>query len=91
MRPGKVDTPMQGIIRESDPTHFPMVDAFIALKEALPSEGLSIGHKPPNDMLDTPENVAKFIKFILLDTNDEEFINSEWDIRDDIHQNRWHV
>jgi len=43
--------------------------------------------------LDTPDNVACFVEFLLLGTTDEEFANaqdpSEWDIRHEKHFSKW--
>ena len=37
----------------------------------------------------TLENVARFFAFLLCDTNDDEFGEKDWDIRDDAHHGRW--
>jgi benzil reductase ((S)-benzoin forming) len=68
-RPGIVDTPMQGHIRESDPSQFPEVDRFRTYKEQ-------------GDLLPA-EEVAGFLARILLDTDDDSFAGKEWDVRED--------
>jgi benzil reductase ((S)-benzoin forming) len=67
-RPGVVDTPMQGQIRESHADRFPDVERFRRLKaegELLP-----------------PEKVAQWLLHLLLDTDDDAFAGKEWDVRE---------
>ncbi|PTD95859.1 SDR family NAD(P)-dependent oxidoreductase [Pseudothauera lacus] len=66
-RPGVVDTPMQATIRALDETAFPDVDAFRQLKA--------------RGQLATPETVARFLTWLLLDADDARFGNHENDIR----------
>jgi benzil reductase ((S)-benzoin forming) len=47
------------------------------------------GSAPPSDALDTVENVAIFLRWLLMDTSAEEFTKAEWDSRDATHQGRW--
>ena len=65
LRPGVVDTPMQGLIRSQSPERFPQVAQFRALK----SEG----------RLNDPEAVGLFAAAVLLRTGDAEFGAQEWD------------
>lgn len=66
VRPGVVNTPMQTILRQSDPKAFPDLPLFNQYKD----EGKLI----PGKM------VARFLSDILLNTSDEDFIEQEWDI-----------
>lgn len=50
---------------------------------------LFIGSPPPKDALDSVENVAIFLRWILTDCPDDEFGSQEWDIRDEQHHSRW--
>lgn len=74
-RPGVVDTPMQAEIRALDETAFPDVDAFRKLKE--------------NGQLTTPETVARFFAWLLLDADAAQFREHENDIRDAELATRW--
>lgn len=82
-RPGVVDTPMQALIRATPPERFPGVTRF----EQLHREG----------QLRRPAEVAQFLAWLLLATDDAAFEAAEWDIgaheaqwrafgRNDIHQ-----
>mmetsp|Transcript_21506 Transcript_21506/g.34698 ORF Transcript_21506/g.34698 Transcript_21506/m.34698 type:complete len:214 (+) Transcript_21506:143-784(+) len=73
IRPGVVDTPMQQTLRTAQ--DFENVQFFKNLKE----EGKLV----------SSEKVAKFIDFLLHDTEPDEFERDEWDIRDAAHQSRW--
>ncbi|MDY6941862.1 MAG: SDR family NAD(P)-dependent oxidoreductase [Pseudomonadota bacterium] len=72
-RPGVVDTPMQALIRQTPPDRFPKLERFLQLKE--------------NEMLVRPQDAARFLAWLLLDTTDREFSESEWDIGEAEH--RW--
>ena len=67
-RPGVVDTPMQATIRDLTPEAFPDVESFRRLK----SDGALL----------PPETVARFLAWMLLDADDEQFSAAERDIRD---------
>ncbi len=71
LRPGVVDTPMQALIREQTPEDFPAVDQFRAMKA--------------NQQLTTPDDCARFIAAVLLETDAARFTKREWDIREDWH------
>lgn len=74
-RPGVVDTPMQGEVRASSPEVFPDLQRFVDLKD----EG----------RLQAPDQVAKFLTWLLLDVEDERFSVQEWDVRDAAHHDEW--
>ena len=59
------------------------------LSEATPAGGPTVGGPPPVDGLNSPENVARFFAFLLLETSDDEFGEKDWDIRDEAHHGRW--
>ena len=67
-RPGVVDTPMQETIRGLTSEDFPDVEAFRRMKR----EGALL----------PPEDVARFLAWMLLDANAEQFAGAERDIRD---------
>ena len=72
VRPGVVNTPMQTLLRQSDPSAFPDLPLFNQYND----EGKLI----------PTEIVAKFLVHILLNTNDQEFIEKEWDIYNDYNE-----
>lgn len=74
-RPGVVDTPMQATIRDLTPEAFPDVESFRRLK----SEGALL----------PPETVARFLAWMLLDADDEQFSGAERDVRDAALAKRW--
>ncbi|GAB5353971.1 hypothetical protein AAMO2058_000079900 [Amorphochlora amoebiformis] len=74
VRPGVVDTPMQGEIRAST---IPTVQFFKDLKH--------------QDTLTSVSEVGEFIHFLLQNTNQSEFQQDEWDIRDLHHRHRWYI
>lgn len=92
-RPGVVDTPMQAVIRAAAPEAMPGVERFRELHAKMPEDLRSASdspHAPPTDSLDSAANVAEFLRFVLLDTTDDDFVrNPEWDIRDASHHARW--
>lgn len=67
-RPGVVDTPMQELIRQKDEEEFPDVSRFRQLKE--------------QGTLMDPTEVAIFLDWLLNETDDVEFSEKEWDIRE---------
>jgi len=44
---------------------------------------------PPARGLDTPENVAAFIAWLLLECPGDEFGAQDWDVQDPSHHARW--
>ena len=103
-KPGVVDTPMQGVIREIPESKMPAVQRFVGLKEKQQQQqqqqqqssntSTTAARPPPSGALDTPDNVAHFAEFLLLGTTDAEFANAdahpaEWDIRHEQHFPRW--
>lgn len=67
-RPGVVDTPMQEHIRSTSRDRFPEVERYRALKE--------------KNQLYPPEEVGRFLAWLLIETPAEVFSNDEWDIRE---------
>jgi NAD(P)-dependent dehydrogenase (short-subunit alcohol dehydrogenase family) len=90
-KPGVVDTPMQGVIRDASAAAMPTVSTFQKLKESMQQERAASNRArpPPSDALDTPENVAHFAEFLLLGTSDDEFGMEDHDIRDKNLYTRW--
>jgi len=74
-RPGVMDTPMQDLIRSKSHKEMPDVNRFRVMKE--------------KGMLLDPETVARFLDWLLNDTNDVEFSENEWDVRDHKFKHRW--
>ena len=74
-RPGVVDTPMQDLIRQKTSAEMPDVSRFQIMKK--------------QGSLVNPEDVAKFLDWLLHETNDVEFSEQEWDIRDEVSLHRW--
>lgn len=75
--PGIIDTDMQAIIR--DALH--MDQEKLAFFRRLKAQG----------QLLTPDVVADFLAFLLLDVQPEEYAGCEWDIYDKTHHPRWLV
>ena len=75
-RPGVVDTPMQETIRSLTPQDFPAVETFRHLKAA--------GELLP------PKTVARFLAWMLLDAEGEQFSGAERDVRDAELTKLWH-
>ncbi len=73
--PGVVDTPIQDQIRSKSVAEFPSVGLFKAFKEK-------------NELLD-PMTAAKFLAWLLLQTNNEEFCKDDWRIDKGDHQKYW--
>lgn len=94
-KPGIVDTPMQGVIREATSDAMPVVDQFKQMKESMvvESKSSSKAHPPPAGALDSPDNVAFFAEYLLVGTTDQEFSNkddpNEYDIRNKELYPRW--
>ena len=86
-QPGVVATEMmRGLVEDTDDS-FAIRDYFTGLAEATPAGGAATA--VPVDGLNSPENVARFFAFLLFDTNDDEFGEKDWDIRDEAHHGRW--
>lgn len=75
IRPGVVDTPMQTLIREQEESRFPAVERFRQLKR--------------QDQLRSPEDVADFVAWVMLETSVETFAAHEWDINEPSHIQQW--
>lgn len=73
--PGVVDTPIQEHIRSTSVTKFPAVGLFQDFKQ--------------RDELLAPVIVAKFLAWLLMETDNEKFMNGEWDIYDTSHHRHW--
>ena len=85
---------MQGTIRTSDESAMPIVKNFQEMKDNASNTPTAHGARPPpSGALDTPENVACFVEYLLLGTTDEEYANAkdsnEWDIRNKEVYPRW--
>jgi benzil reductase ((S)-benzoin forming) len=72
VRPGVVDTPMQVLLRQSDPKAFPDLPLFNQYNE--------------EDKLIPVETVARFLSHILLNTDNKNFSGKEWDIYSDYEE-----
>ena len=73
--PGIIDTPMQATIRASNHMAFKKRDFFRQLKQ--------------ENRLITPETVAAFLCWLLLDIDTSEYSSQEWDIYDTSHHSAW--
>jgi len=73
--PGIVDTPIQEHIRSTSIAEFPAVGLFKGFKQ--------------RDELLAPVTVAKFLAWLLLETDKKEFSNGEWDIYNMSHHQYW--
>jgi len=90
VKPGIIETNMQETIRAASQEDMALVDRFKFFKENEYKGADALKpHKPPKDGLDTPENVAFFVNFLLNDVSSEEFTEKEWDIRDEDNHDRW--
>ena len=86
-QPGVVATEMmRGLVEDTDDS-FAIRSYFTGLADATPDA--IAGGPPPVDGLNSPENVARFFAFLLLETSDDEFGEKDWDIRDEAHHGRW--
>jgi benzil reductase ((S)-benzoin forming) len=77
VKPGIIDTDMQALIRESNTMDEEKVAFFKELKQ--------------DNRLLTPETVALFLTWLLLDVDKEDFQEQEWDIYDKTHHALWLV
>ena len=72
---------------EDTDSSFAIRDYFTGLADATPAAGATTA--VPVEGLNSPENVARFFAFLLLETSDDEFGERDWDIRDAAHHGRW--
>ena len=99
VRPGVVETAMQEYIRSGDALVFPDHKRFIDLHKGMAvavadANAVAVSRlpqPPPTAGLDTCENVAFFLAWLLngADVSAQEFSASEWDSRDNVHHARW--
>ncbi len=75
LRPGVVDTPMQGLIREQTPDRFPAVARFVELHE--------------RGQLEDPDQVAAFTAWLMLDMSAAQYGAQEWSFTDEEHRRLW--
>jgi benzil reductase ((S)-benzoin forming) len=75
LRPGVVDTPMQGLIREQTPDRFPAVERFVQLHQS--------------GQLEDPDEVADFTTWLLLDVAADSYAAEEWSFTDEEHRKLW--
>lgn len=73
--PGIIDTRMQDIARSSENPDYERVNFYKRLKDE---------HR-----LVSPETVAEFLTWLLLDLDKETYISKEWDIYDTKHHQAW--
>lgn len=73
--PGIIDTPMQATIRDAQYMDPEKHDFFCRLKN--------------NGGLLTPQTVAEFLIWLLLDISPQEYVSKEWDIYDTSHHAAW--
>jgi NAD(P)-dependent dehydrogenase (short-subunit alcohol dehydrogenase family) len=87
-RPGIVDTPMQAQLRET--LSGPEGVQYREWQEKMPAgRDDTMAAPPPPGALDTPANSARFLRWLLTKTDDDEFCAAEWDSRDSMHHARW--
>lgn len=75
VQPGIIDTDMQTVIRHAKHMDADKLEFFTSL------------HK--NKKLISPETVAKFLCWLLLELNNQEYVSQEWDIYDTSHHKYW--
>ncbi|MCC5813021.1 MAG: SDR family oxidoreductase [Ectothiorhodospiraceae bacterium] len=75
LRPGVVNTPMQGLIREQSPERFPGVARFVELHE--------------KGQLEDPAEVAEFACWLLLEVPAPDYVAEEWSFTDQEQRARW--
>ena len=73
--PGEVDTDMQQDLREASLNNFPLASEFQKAKDL--------------QTLIPTETSAGFLSWLLLETQDEEYGQKEWNIYDTSHHGRW--
>ena len=74
-KPGLVDTEMVRGFMQLPLEDFP---ARVAYDEYV-----------SNGQVASPETIARFAAWLLLDVDAERFSHTEWDVRDDVHRNEW--
>jgi len=89
VRPGVVESQIQQTMRTADPEGFTSAPFFKDMHANMAKASSDSATPPPKDALDTPENVARFIWWLLDKVPAEEFAAEEWDIRDEAHHARW--
>ena len=75
--PGIIDTTMQAQIRNASSMDPDKIDFFKRLHDEA--------------QLLSPETVAMFLSWLLLDINKEHYVSKEWDIYDQTHHHEWLV
>lgn len=73
--PGIIDTDMQAMIRQASHMDATKLAFFKRLQR--------------HDQLLTPETVAHFLAWLLLDVSASDYVSKEWDIYDKTHQELW--
>ncbi|KTC78943.1 sepiapterin reductase [Legionella cherrii] len=73
--PGIIDTDMQAIARSKDNPDYERINFYKRLKEE---------HR-----LVSPDTVAEFLTWLLLDVDKKTYVSKEWDIYDTKHHNAW--
>ena len=73
--PGVVDTPIQAQLRSHDNKSFPSVDIFK-------------GFQQRGELLSST-TAAKFLAWLLIDSEREQFVKGDWDIYDTTHHQYW--
>lgn len=89
VRPGVVESQIQQTMRTADPSGFTSAPYFKDMHANMKGGGSESAKPPPKDALDTPENVARFLSWLLQSVSNEEFAAEEWEIRDESHHSRW--
>ncbi len=74
-KPGLVETDMVKTFIQTPAEIFPAVEEYKKIIET--------------GKLSTPETVASFAKWLLLNTNDQDFSGKLWDIREEWHHKHW--
>lgn len=75
LRPGVVDTPFQEKFRSFSEQIFPSAAKFKAMKA--------------ENSLQAPDKIAKFIGWVIFNTDNSKFSEAEWNIADAWHQAEW--
>lgn len=73
--PGIIDTKMQEIARSNENPAYEQINFYKRLKEA--------------NRLISPDTVAEFLTWLLLDVDKKTFVSKEWDIYDTEHHKAW--
>ncbi|KTD74782.1 SDR family NAD(P)-dependent oxidoreductase [Legionella waltersii] len=75
VKPGIIDTEMQAIARQGNNMEPSQTHFYRRLKEAK--------------RLVSPETVAEFLCWLLLEVNEKRYVSHEWDIYDTAHHTEW--